>query len=191
MRNTSRERIHQVDALAQRCLGLANAEFPFLYDPRRKLLAIGYWTMDRRLDSSSYDLLASEARLASYVAIASGQLPFDHWFALGRRLTTAHGRPVLLSWSGSMFEYLMPRLVMPHFAGTLLDQTCTGAVARQIEYGRQRRVPWGISESCYNAKDVEGTYQVPGFRGAGTWSAARAGRRSGSRAVCFGPGLTG
>lgn len=157
------ERIRQVEALAQRCLGLASAEFPFLYDPRRKLLAIGYWTMERRLDASAYDLLASEARLASYVAIASGQLPFDHWFALGRRLTTAQGRPVLLSWSGSMFEYLMPRLVMPGFEGTLLDQTCAGAVARQIEYGRQRRVPWGISESCYNAKDIEGTYQYRAF----------------------------
>ncbi|MFA7329472.1 MAG: glucoamylase family protein [Candidatus Delongbacteria bacterium] len=156
-------RLEQIGALAARCLGLAGAEFAFLYDPRRKLLAIGYQVAERRLDTSVYDLLASEARLASYVAIASGQLPFDHWFALGRRLTTAHGRQVLLSWSGSMFEYLMPRLVMPHFAGTLLDQTCTGAVARQIEYGRQRGVPWGISESCYNVQDGEGTWQYRAF----------------------------
>ena len=128
-----------------------------------KLLAIGYWVADRRLDNSFYDLLASEARLASYVAIASGQIPFDHWFALGRRLTMACGRQVLLSWSGSMFEYLMPLLIMPGYRGTLLDQTCAAAVARQIEYGRQRGVPWGISESCYNLTDVEGTYQYRAF----------------------------
>ena len=156
-------RIRQIDALAERCSGLTDAEFSFLYDQRRKLLAIGYWVADRRLDNSFYDLLASEARLASYVAIASGQIPFDHWFALGRRLTTARGRQVLLSWSGSMFEYLMPLLVMPGFEGTLLDQTCHAAVARQIEYGRQRGVPWGISESCYNVTDAEGTYQYRAF----------------------------
>jgi cellobiose phosphorylase len=156
-------RIRQIDALAQRCSGLTDAEFSFLYDQRRKLLAIGYWVADRRLDNSFYDLLASEARLASYAAIASGQIPFDHWFALGRRLTTAHGRQVLLSWGGSMFEYLMPLLVMPGFEGTLLDQTCHAAVARQIEYGRQRGVPWGISESCCNVTDAEGTYQYRAF----------------------------
>lgn len=157
------ERIRHIEALAQRCLGLSDAEFPFLYDPRRKLLAIGYWVTDRRRENSFYDLLASEARLASYVAIASGQLPFDHWFNLGRRLTTAAGRQVLLSWSGSMFEYLMPLLVMPAFKGTLLDETCSAAVARQIEYGKQRGVPWGISESCYNVTDIEGTYQYRAF----------------------------
>ncbi|MFH1807489.1 MAG: glucoamylase family protein [Pseudomonadota bacterium] len=156
-------RLRQIEALAQRCLGLTDAEFTFLYDPRRKLLAIGYWATERRLDNSFYDLLASEARLASFLAIASGQISFDHWFALGRRLTTARGRQVLLSWSGSMFEYLMPLLVMPGFKGTLLDQTCDAAVARQVEYGRQRGVPWGISESCYNVTDAEGTYQYRAF----------------------------
>jgi cellobiose phosphorylase len=156
-------RLLEVDALALRCSTLADADFSFLYDQRRKLLAIGYWVTERRLDNSFYDLLASEARLASYLAIAAGQIPFDHWFALGRRLTTARGRQVLLSWSGSMFEYLMPLLVMPGFEGTLLDQTCQAAVARQLEYGRQQGVPWGISESCYNATDIEGTYQYRAF----------------------------
>ncbi|MBI4566244.1 MAG: cyclic beta 1-2 glucan synthetase [Planctomycetes bacterium] len=156
-------RLRQIDALAQRCAGLTDAEFSFLYDKKRKLLAIGYWPEDRRLDNSFYDLLASEARLASYVAIASGQLPFGHWFALGRRLTTVRGGQVLLSWSGSMFEYLMPLLVMPRFEGTLLDQTCHAAIARQIEYGRQRGVPWGMSESCYNGVDGAGTYQYRAF----------------------------
>ncbi|MHB8078447.1 MAG: GH36-type glycosyl hydrolase domain-containing protein [Candidatus Krumholzibacteriia bacterium] len=156
-------RILQVEALAGRCASLTDADFSFLYDQRRKLLVTGYWATERRQDNSYYDLLASEARLASYVAIASGQIPFDHWFALGRRLTMARGRRVLLSWSGSMFEYLMPLLVMPDFPGTLLDQTCRAAVARQIEYGRQRGVPWGISESCYNVTDAEGTYQYRAF----------------------------
>ena len=156
-------RIGHVDDLATRCATLTDAEFSFLYDPQRKLLAIGYSVADHRLDSSVYDLLASEARLASYLSIATGQIPFEHWFALGRRLTTARGRQALLSWSGSMFEYLMPLLVMPDFDGTLLDQTCRAAVARQIEYGRQRGVPWGVSESCYNLTDMEGTYQYRAF----------------------------
>ena len=156
-------RIRQIDSLVERCSGLTETEVSFLYDPRRKLLAIGYWVSDRRLDNSFYDLLASEARLASYLAIADGQIPFEHWFALGRRLTMVRGRQVLLSWSGSMFEYLMPLLVMPDFHDTLLDQTCHAAVARQIQYGRQRGVPWGISESCYNLTDGEGTYQYHAF----------------------------
>ncbi|MFH1468392.1 MAG: glucoamylase family protein [Pseudomonadota bacterium] len=156
-------RLGALDTLAHRCTGLASADFTFLYHPKRKLLAIGYWVASRRLDNSFYDLLASEARLASFVAIASGQLPFEHWFAMGRRLTTARGRQVLVSWSGSMFEYLMPLLVMPAFEGTLLDRTCQAAVARQIEYGGARGIPWGISESCYNITDVEGTYQYRAF----------------------------
>ena len=156
-------RLAQIEALAQRCRGLTDADFTFLYDSRRKLLSIGYWVAERRLDNSAYDLLASEARLASYVAIAAGQIPFDHWFALGRRLTTSRNTKVLLSWSGSMFEYLMPRLIMPSEAGTLLDQTCNAAVDRQIEYGRQRGVPWGLSESCHAGTDSAGTYQYRAF----------------------------
>ncbi|MBN1609943.1 MAG: carbohydrate-binding protein, partial [Polyangiaceae bacterium] len=156
-------RLRQIDALAEQCLGLSDADFSFLYDRRQKLLSIGYWVAEHRLDHSFYDLLASEARLASYAAIASGQIPFDHWFALGRRLTSAGGGQVLLSWSGSMFEYLMPLLVMPAFEGTLLDETCRTAVARQRTYGRQRGVPWGISESCFNVMDVDGTYQYRAF----------------------------
>lgn len=156
-------RVREIDSLVQRCSALTDAEFGFLYDRRRKLMAIGYWVTEKRLDESFYDILASESRLASYAAIASGQIPCDHWFALGRRLTVTHGRQVLLSWSGSMFEYLMPLLVMPDFNGTLLDQTCHTAVARHIEYGRQLNVPWGISESCYNLRDGEGTYQYRAF----------------------------
>lgn len=142
---------------------LATMDFRFLFEPRKKLLSIGYNVDERRLDASCYDLLASEARLASYLAIAQGQLPQDSWFALGRLLTTAGGKPVLLSWSGSMFEYLMPMLVMPTYEGTLLGQTCRTAVQRQIEYGQQNGVPWGVSESGYNTVDVHLNYQYRAF----------------------------
>ena len=119
--------------------------------------------MSYRRDSSYYDLLASEARLCSFVAIAQGQVPQENWFALGRLLTTAGGEPLLMSWSGSMFEYLMPLLVMPTYRNTLLDQTYRAAVERQIEYGRQRGVAWGMSESGYNAVDVHLNYQYRAF----------------------------
>jgi cyclic beta-1,2-glucan synthetase len=98
-----------------------------------------------------------------FVGIAQGQLPQESWFALGRLLTSTSGEPVLLSWSGSMFEYLMPLLVMPTYDNTLLDQTCKAAVARQIEYGGHRGVPWGISESGYNTVDVHLNYQYRAF----------------------------
>ncbi len=157
------ERIRRIEQLAQRCVEQAAMDFAFLYDPSRDLMSIGYNVTDRRRDPSYYDLLASEARLASFVLIAQGQLPEDHWFALGRQLTTHAGAPALLSWSGSMFEYLMPLLVMPTYEHTLLDQTYRTVVARQIEYGRQRGVPWGISESCYNTTDAHGVYQYSAF----------------------------
>lgn len=152
-----------IDELASQAGELALMEYDFLYDAKRDLLAIGYNVDDRRLDASFYDLLASEARLASFVAIAQEQLPQDNWFTLGRLLTTAVNQPVLLSWTGSMFEYLMPMLVMPSYGGTLLDQTCRAAVARQIEYGRQLGLPWGVSESGYNTLDANFNYQYRAF----------------------------
>jgi cyclic beta-1,2-glucan synthetase len=158
-----RKRIAVIGDLARQAGELARMEYDFLYDKGRHLLAIGYNVGERRRDTSYYDLLASEARLSCFVAIAQGQLPQESWFALGRLLTTAGGEPILLSWSGSMFEYLMPLLVMPAFESTLLDQTCRAAVARQIEYGRQRGVPWGMSESGYNAVDVHLNYQYRAF----------------------------
>ena len=156
-------RIKTCERLALQCDGLAQMEFGFLCDESRHLLAIGYNVSDCRRDNSFYDLLASEARLAAFVAIAQGQIPQEGWFALGRLLTTAGGEPVLLSWSGSMFEYLMPMLVMPTFESTLLDQTCNASVVRQIEYGKKRSMPWGISECGYNAIDVHQNYQYRAF----------------------------
>ena len=159
----ARERIAAVEGLARQASHFANMEYDFLFDKGCHLLAIGYNVGERRRDTSYYDLLASEARLCSFVAIAQGQLPQESWFALGRLLTTAGGGPVLISWSGSMFEYLMPLLVMPTYEHTLLDQTCKAAVERQIEYGRQRGVPWGMSESGYNTIDVHLNYQYRAF----------------------------
>ncbi len=157
------ERLATIDDLVDRCRKLAVMDFEFLYDTARDLLAIGYDVGERRRDPSCYDLLASEARLASFLLIAQGQVPKKHWFALGRLLTSHGGDVSLISWSGSMFEYLMPRLIMPSYPNTLLEQTCKAAVSRQIEYGRQRAVPWGISESCYNATDIHQVYQYRAF----------------------------
>jgi len=162
-RERARERIAVLEQVAMETGELALMDYRFLYDRARDLLAIGYNVDERRLDAGFYDLLASEARLASFVAIAQGQLPQDNWFSLGRLLTTSGGQPVLLSWTGSMFEYLMPMLVMPSYEGTLLDQTCRAAVARQIEYGTQLNIPWGVSESGYNTLDAHFTYQYRAF----------------------------
>ena len=156
-------RIADCERLAQEASEFAAANYEFLYDRTRHLLAIGYNVDEHRRDASFYDLLASESRLSTFVAIAQGQLPQESWFALGRLLTTAGGDPVLVSWSGSMFEYLMPLLVMPAYAGTLLDQTCRAAVTRQIAYGRQRSLPWGVSESGYNTVDANLNYQYHAF----------------------------
>ena len=158
-----RELTQGLQLLALRCGNHALMDFHFLFDTERDLLAIGYNVTDQRMDASFYDLLASEARLASFVAISQGQLPREHWFALGRMLTTQGGEPTLLSWSGSMFEYLMPNLIMPTYEGTLIDLASRGAVRRQIEYGRQQHVPWGVSESCYNVTDANLTYQYRAF----------------------------
>ncbi|HTA95669.1 MAG TPA: glucoamylase family protein, partial [Verrucomicrobiae bacterium] len=155
--------LNELESLAHRCDELARMDFTILYDPARELFSIGYNVSQHRLDSSCYDLLASEARLGSYVAIALGQVEQNHWFRLGRSLTSAGGKPTLISWSGSMFEYLMPMLVMPTYENTLLDLSCKSAVARQIQYGKQIKVPWGISESGYNLRDTDANYQYRAF----------------------------
>jgi cyclic beta-1,2-glucan synthetase len=159
----ARARLEAIDDLIVRCRQLSAMDFGFLFEPSRSLLAIGYDTGERRRDPGCYDLLASEARLTSFLLIAREQLPQKHWFALGRLLTSHDGHLSLISWSGSMFEYLMPQLWLPEYENTLIEQSCRAAVARQIEYGRQRGVPWGISESCYNATDAQQVYQYRAF----------------------------
>ncbi len=158
----------RLERLASRSVGLADRmNFRFLYNPLPHLFAIGYRLGDSegpgRLDPSHYDLLASEARLASFVAIAKGDVPETHWFHLGRLLTSVDGRATLLSWSGTLFEYLLPLLMMRTYPGTLLDQSCRMAVRRQMEYGRERGVPWGFSESAYNVVDRNDNYQYKAF----------------------------
>ncbi len=157
------ERLAFIEALDQRAAALENMNFDFLYDPDRDLLAIGYRVDEHHRDPSFYDLLASEARFASFILIARGLLPQKHWFSLGRILTKVDDGLALLSWSGSMFEYLMPLIWMPMYDHTLLDQTYRAIVDRQKSYGRDRGVPWGISESCYSATDSSRTYQYGAF----------------------------
>jgi cellobiose phosphorylase len=157
------QRISALETLARQSAELAEMDFSFLFDPARELFSIGFNATESRLDASFYDLLASEARLCSFVVIAQGQVSQDHWFSLGRLLVALRGDPVLASWSGSMFEYLMPLLVMPNYENTLLGQTCKGAVRQQIAYGRLRGVPWGVSESGYNRTDVHLNYQYRAF----------------------------
>ncbi|MES2070855.1 MAG: glucoamylase family protein [Pseudomonadota bacterium] len=161
-RNASRW-IADTRRLTQQASDFAQMEYDFLYDKTTHLLAIGYNLTDHRRDNSYYDLLASEARLCAFVGIAQGKLPQESWFALGRQMTLAGGEPVLVSWSGSMFEYLMPLLVMPNYENTLLDQTYGLVVQRQIEYGAQRNVCWGISESAYYTFDSSLNYQYRAF----------------------------
>ncbi|WP_447785442.1 GH36-type glycosyl hydrolase domain-containing protein [Stenotrophomonas bentonitica] len=159
----ARSRIEQLQDLAHRAGQFSLMEYGFLFYRSRKLLSIGYNVDDHRLDNSFYDLLASEARLCAFVAIAQGELTQESWFALGRLLTEVNGTPTLLSWSGSMFEYLMPQLVMPSYPDTLLDQTARHAVEAQIVYGRSLNLPWGVSESGYNAVDARLNYQYRAF----------------------------
>jgi cellobiose phosphorylase len=157
------QRILALQTLARQSAELAEMDFSFLFDPARELFSIGFNVTERRCDASFYDLLASEARLCSYVVVAQGQVSQDHWFSLGRLLVSLGGEPMLASWSGSMFEYLMPLLVMPNYENTLLDETCKGAVRQQIKYGHFRGVPWGVSESGYNRTDVHQNYQYRAF----------------------------
>nr|MBA3730252.1 glycosyl transferase [Sphingomonas sp.] len=154
----------RLQSAAQACRNIAlEMEFAFLLDEDRKLLSIGYLTTDGTQDPNCYDLLASEARLASFLAIAKGEVPARHWFLLGHAVAPVPGGSALISWSGSMFEYLMPTLVMRSPGGSLLESTERRIVTRQIEYGRQRDLPWGISESAFNARDLEFTYQYSNF----------------------------
>ncbi|EJF83499.1 hypothetical protein MCU_01184 [Bartonella elizabethae Re6043vi] len=138
-------------------------KFDFLEQPKRHLLSIGYRVQENKLDENCYDLLASEARLASFFAIAKGDIKLKHWFHLGRLLVPIGWKGALLSWSGSMFEYLMPSLVMHEPLGSLLDQTNRLIIRCQIQYAHTRELPWGISEAAFNARDHLMNYQYAHF----------------------------
>ena len=161
--------------------------FRFLYDPQRRILSIGYRLADAegpgRLDASYYDLLASEARLASFIAIARGELPEAHWFHLGRLVTSVHGTPTLLSWSGTVFEYLMPLLVMKSYPETLLDQSCRMAVRRQAEYAAERGRAVGDLRVRLQPRRSPRQLPVQGLRRPRPRPEARPRRRAGRGAV--------
>lgn len=140
-----------------------NMDFRFLFNERRQVFHIGYNATTERLDPSYYDLLASEARIASLVAIAKGDVPHSHWQHLGRPVTIVNDKQVLLSWSGTMFEYLMPTLFTKNYAGTFLSDSCYVSLEAQVNYGQEKDVPWGISESGYYAFDVNLNYQYQAF----------------------------
>ena len=154
----------RLDTIAATARDMALAmQFAFLRNDVRKLLSIGFLVAEDMLDANCYDLLASEARLAVFLAIAKDDVPAREWFRLGRAVTPVGHGAALVSWSGSMFEYLMPSLVMRAPAGSLLEETSRLVVQRQIEFGASRGLPWGVSESAYNVRDIEYTYQYSNF----------------------------
>jgi cellobiose phosphorylase len=160
---TLKDRFQQIKTIKANCIDLSTYEYDFLFDKTRHFLSIGYNLEDHRRDTGYYDLLGSEARLGVYIAISQGKIPQESWFTLGRQLTQAGTAPALISWSGSMFEYLMPMLLLPTYDNTLLDQTHKGAVRRQIDYGEKRNLPWGISESGFNMFHANMDYQYRAF----------------------------
>ncbi|SDE25252.1 GH36-type glycosyl hydrolase domain-containing protein [Niabella drilacis] len=152
-----------IEKMKHRCADFAAADYDFLYNKKQNLFHIGYNVSEDAADKSYYDMLASEARIGIYTAIAQGKIPQAAWFTLGRLVTNLGNSPVLLSWSGSMFEYLMPQLLMPVYENTLLERSTKGAVRNQIYYGNKNNVPWGISESGYNLVDTSLHYQYQSF----------------------------
>jgi cyclic beta-1,2-glucan synthetase len=155
---------HRIESLATQVEKLAlEMEFGFLYNAERKLFSIGFNVEDRQLDRSHYDMLASEARLATYLAIAKGDVEHSAWFRMNRGMTRAAGQVGIISWGGTMFEYLMPQLFHRDYEGSLITESCRMAVARQIEHGRDCGVPWGVSESAFGALAGNSDYHYKSF----------------------------
>ena len=158
------ERLGQVQSIISDIAKFSQEmHFTYLYNGERKLFAIGYNVDENKLDTSHYDLLASEARISSLVAIAKEDVPLEHWWALGRFYSTVNGRRVLLSWGGTMFEYLMPLLFNKQYRDSLIGEACHAVVACQIAYGKKRGIPWGISESAFSGIDAHKIYQYRSF----------------------------
>ena len=157
------EQLSTIEQLMNECAGFADVDYGFLYDKQKHLFHIGFNVTDDVKDKSYYDMLASEARLGIFTAIAQGKISQGSWFALGRLITNNGSAPVLLSWSGSMFEYLMPQLIMPVYENTLLERTSRAAVKNQISFAEKNGIPWGISESAYNLVDTSLNYQYQSF----------------------------
>ncbi len=156
--------INEINSLMMRVQQIIDAtKFQPLFDNKRKLFSIGYNEEEEQPTKSYYDLLASEARQSSFISIARGEVKKEHWFMLDRTLTNANGCKGLVSWTGTMFEYLMPLLIMKDYDNTLLNETYRFVVRAQREYGRKRHVPWGVSESGYYSFDFRLNYQYKAF----------------------------
>ena len=154
----------QIDTLTGKIeFYLERMEFGFLFDKQREVFYLGYSVGSGRMDRNHYDLLASEARTASLVSIAMNEVPRSHWLHMSRPITSIHNIPTLISWNGSMFEYLMPNLFTHTYPDTLLELTSKGVVIAQIDYAKHKQVPWGISESSYYRFDQAENYQYQGF----------------------------
>jgi len=142
---------------------LANVDFRFLFNEKRMLFHIGYHVSSHTLDDGCYDLMASESSLTSLLAVAMGEVPLKHWYKLGRPLTVVKGIPCFVSWSGTMFEFLMPGLVLKEYEGSVYEQTSRAAVLQQMKYAKEVEIPWGISESQYYRFDLNANYQYKAF----------------------------
>ncbi len=159
------------ESAARRCENLSQRfdklteemDFSFLYNPDKKLFSLGFRVDKNELDNIYYNFLGSESRLASFVAIAKGDLPAKHWFGMERTLTKLKNKKAVISWGGSLYEYLLPNLFLKNYPETLLHETIEVAVKKQIQYGERKGIPWGLSESAYNAQNKEGFYHYKAF----------------------------
>ncbi len=142
---------------------IENTDFSHLYQKEQRIFSIGFNIEENKLTNSYYDLLASEARQASLIAIAKKDVPAKHWNSLSRTLTTLGKYKGLVSWSGTSFEYLMPNINIPQYKGSLLDESCKFMIMSQIEYAKKLQIPWGISEAAFNLKDLHSNYQYKAF----------------------------
>lgn len=156
--------IGRIEALSNKIDSiLQNVDFRFLFNERRMLFHIGYHVSSHMLDDGCYDLMASESALTSLLAIALGEVPLKHWYKLGRPLTIVGGIPCFVSWSGTMFEYLMPNIVFKEYEGSVYAQTSRAAVLQHVKYAAEAGIPWGISESQYYRFDLNSNYQYKAF----------------------------
>ena len=155
------ERIHKLSGQIDRIV--KDTDFSLLYNEKRQLFHIGYDDTSNHLDDGCYDLIASESLLTSFLAISLGQVPLKHWYKLGRPLTMIDGIPCFVSWSGTMFEYLMPHLVLKEYEDSVFNETFKAAVLQQMNYGKSMGIPWGISESQYYRFDLNSNYQYKAF----------------------------
>ena len=163
-KETAQSLLKSFNELAQRAeMYFRKMDFGFLFDEQRQVFHIGFNVETGRFDPNYYDLLASEARMAGILAIARGDVPQSHWLHLARPLTKVNGARTLISWGGGMFEYLMPTLFIKNYADTLMEQSCRAVIERQISYGNEKGIPWGISESSYYHFDANRVYQYRSF----------------------------